>query len=569
MIPFSIAIKRLSEILLYKAQQCVQKLNESADNVLNEMRKLDQNSEHAFEDINRTFQEIINIVDRRRQELLSYAKKIREDKRNVLAEQMNIIETEKAKVETECCGLQYQVEVRNISKKISDLNQKLDSVTTLLEPRENCFIRYEHLHNTAVNDVQECVNNFGTIRTSKTFPSLCTASVSKCSAHLRSVAHITAYDYNGLRQKFGGDPVSAELKLVSDNTNVSTRIVDNRDGTYEAHFTPPKSGLYSLKISIFGRPIKDYPIELEASDHINPLCIYGCRGSDQHQFVQPVGLAISHKDGRVYVLDTGNGRIKILLQNDCINSPFSFVKHIEGHGLDNRAGTGIALTATSETILVTNWRNRNVTELTLDGQFVRHFSHRDFVEPTSVDVNANGDIIVADNGSHSVFLFYPVGKLNTKITGIPSNLSKQSDAKAAEPLGVIGAICFDPEGNIYVADSRILVFDSCGRFKRQIYPEGKNKGQYCGITVDKKHNLLATRVEKSKSFIQVFDLESAQLKFCIDSSDAKLKRPTSLVTTDDQHVIVVDLGNDCIKKYRYFWYYRYLKLILIIIFIIA
>ncbi|CAG2112245.1 unnamed protein product [Medioppia subpectinata] len=548
-IPFSIAIKRLSEILLYKAHQTIQKLNEAADNVLNEMRKLDQNSEHAFEDINRTFQEIINVVDRRRQELLSYAKKIREDKRNVLTEQLNIIETEKAKVETECCGLEYQVEVRNISKKISDLNQKLDSVNTLHEPRENCFIRYEHLHNTAVNDIQECVNNFGTIRTSKTFPSLCTATVSKCSANLHSIAHIIAYDYNGMRQKFGGDPVSAELKHIADGSSVSTRIVDNRDGTYEVHFTPQKHGVYSLKIAIFGRPIKDFPLELMASEHINPLCIYGCRGSDLHQFIQPVGLAIGQNDGQVYVLDTGNGRIKILLQNNCNNSPFSFVKHIEGHGLDNRAGTGIALTASSETLLVSNWRNRNITEITLEGQFVRHFGHRDFIEPTCLAVNTKGEIVVADNGAHSVFLFHPVGKLNTKIVGIPS---KASNSPKGEPLGVIGAVCFDPTGNILIADSRILVFDSSGQFKREIYSEGKNRGQYYGITVDNNNNLLATRVEKTKSFIQVFDLNSGQLKFCIDSSDAKLKRPTSLVTTNDNHVIVVDLGNDCIKKYRYF-----------------
>ncbi|XP_054165251.1 tripartite motif-containing protein 2-like isoform X2 [Oppia nitens] len=548
-IPFSIAIKRMSEILLYKAHQCIQKLNESAENVLNEMRKLDQNAEHAFEDINRTFQEIINIVDRRRQELLSYAKKIKEDKRNVLTEQLNIIETEKAKVETECCGLEYQVEVRNISKKISDLNQKLDSVNTLFDPRENCFIRYEHLHNSAVQDIQECVNSFGTIRTSKTFPSLCTATVSKCSANLRSIAHIIAYDYNGMRQKFGGDPVSAELKHIADGSTVSTRIVDNRDGTYEAHFNSPKAGVYCLKITIFGRPIKDFPLEFEVSEHINPLCIYGCRGSDQHQFIQPVALDISQKDEKVYVLDTGNGRIKVLMQNHCNNSPFSFVNHIEGHGLDNRAGTGIAMTANSESLLVSNWRNKNITELTLEGEFVRHFSHRDFIEPTCLAVNPKGDIVVADNGAHTVFIFHPSGKLNTRITGIPSK-TKNNNQKT-ESLGVIGAITFEPNGDILVADSRILVFDANGKFKKDIYSEGKNRGQYCGITVDNKQNLLATRVEKSKSFIQVFDLISGQLKFCIDSSDAKLKRPTSLVTTNDNHVIVVDLGNDCIKKYRY------------------
>lgn len=52
--------------------------------------------------------------------------------------------------------------------------------------------------------------------------------------------------------------------------------------------------------------------------------------------------------------------------------------------------------------------------------------------------------------------------------------------------------------------------------------------------------------------IQVFDYETGQFKYIIDSTDAKLKRPTSLATTEDYHCIVVDLGNDCIKKYRYY-----------------
>jgi hypothetical protein len=34
------------------------------------------------------------------------------------------------------------VEVRNITKKISDLNCKLDMVSTLAEPRENSYIEY-------------------------------------------------------------------------------------------------------------------------------------------------------------------------------------------------------------------------------------------------------------------------------------------------------------------------------------------------------------------------------------------------------------------------------------------
>ncbi|RWS07481.1 tripartite motif-containing protein 2-like protein, partial [Dinothrombium tinctorium] len=542
-IPFSIAIKRMSEILLYKAHQCIARLNEAHENVLTEMRKLDQNADHAFEDINRTFQEMINIVDRRRQELLSYAKKMREDKRSVLQDQLNIIEGEKAKVEAECSGLQYQVEVRNITKKISDLNEKIDSVSSLQEPRENCFIRYEHLHNSAVDDIQKAVNHFGSIRTSKTFPSLCTATVGKCSANLKTIAHITTYDYNGVKQKFGGDLVSAEVIHCEDGSNVATRIVDNRDGTYDAIFVPPKGGQYVLRINVFGRPIKNFPIEFEASSHINPLCIYGCRGTDQHQFVQPVGIALNHANNTVYVLDTGNGRIKVLSQNDCNNSPFTFVTHIEASALENRACTGIALTPKADTLLVTNWRSRNITEITIEGKFVRHFSHKELVEPTCIAVNNEGEIFVADNGANTVFIFHPSGKLKKKIENINN--------KGVPRFSVIGAINIGPNNELIVADSRIQIFSSDGKFVREIYPEGKLRGNYGGIVFDQNGILLATRVEKAKSFIQIFEYNSGAIKFTIDSNDAKLKRPSSLTTTKDFHVIVVDLGNDCIKKYRY------------------
>lgn len=279
---------------------------------------------------------------------------------------------------------------------------------------------------------------------------------------------------------------------------------------------------------------------------------------------QPVGLAIRKHDGHVnartidsevkellYVLDTGNGRIKVLSQNSCSNSPFTFVKHIEEACLDNRAGTSIALTPCNNSILVSNWRTKFITELSLDGEFVRHFSHRDFVEPTYLAVNSKGEILVADNGAHAVFLFHPVGKLSRKITNyITPTTTSYAKAKTVS-TGVIGAIGFGPNDEIIIASSHIQIFSSSGEIIREVFKEGRNKGHYGGLAYDGKGNLLATRVEKAKSFVQIFDYISGQLKFTLDSSDAKLKRPSCLVTTKDDHVIVADLGNDCIKKYRY------------------
>lgn len=556
-IPFAVAIKRMSEILMYKAHQCIAKYNEAHENVTTEIHKLDQNAEQAFEDINRTFQEIINLVERRRQDVLSIAKKMKQDKVNILENQLRLIEGEKAKIEAECDDYSHQVDLRNITKKIEELNEKIDSINGLLEPRENCFIRYEHLHNSAVNSIQTAVNSFGTVRSSKTFPPLCEANIGKCVAKLRTSANIITYDYAGSRQRFGGDPVTAELRCLTDESNVPVKIVDKNDGTYEAQFIAPKGGKYCLLVSIFGRPIKTYPLEFEATLQINPICIYGSRGNEQHAFLQPVAIAISETNDQIYVLDTGNCRVKILSQNDCNNSPFTCVSHIDG--LD-RSVTGMALVPESGTILVSNWSTRTISELTDTGKVLRYFSHRDLREPTHLCVNSQREIIVADNGAQAVFIFHPCGKVNRRLVNSANGTSKAggmsnvgSGIGNSKGFGVIGAITMGPDDEIIVAESRIKIYSKDGStLLREIASDSWGKGDtYGGLCYDKKGHLLATKSERGKVYVQVYDYYSGHLKLTIDSMDAKLKRASGLATTNDYHVIVVDLGNDCIKKYRY------------------
>lgn len=55
-IPFSIAIKRLSEIVVYKANQCVASLNTAAANVKCETLQLDRNVDNVVDGLNASFQ---------------------------------------------------------------------------------------------------------------------------------------------------------------------------------------------------------------------------------------------------------------------------------------------------------------------------------------------------------------------------------------------------------------------------------------------------------------------------------------------------------------------------------
>ena len=70
-------------------------------------------------------------------------------------------------------------------------------------------------------------------------------------------------------------------------------------------------------------------------------------------------------------------------------------------------------------------------------------------------------------------------------------------------------MCIGPEGEIIVADTRIIIFSAAGQFLRELgggastKEVGGAKGRYTGVSVDRQGHLLAAKTEKTKSYIQV------------------------------------------------------------------
>ncbi|RXG53932.1 Tripartite motif-containing protein 2 [Armadillidium vulgare] len=452
---------------------------------------------------------------------------------------MTIIETERKRVQDECDGLQYQVEVRNITKKIAHLNNKIDSVSTLIEPRENAFLRFTVKDEDAHRKVTETMQNFGRIATSKTFPGLCLAKARKAVTHLASEVIVYAVDYNGEAQVQGGDPLESSVKREGADTGeeeVPSKVVDHGDGSYSVVFTPVLPGVHLVSVRVFGRSIKESPLQVEVLGEHNPDVVYGSKGSGKDQFNQPVGIAIDD-EGFIYVADTGNSRIKV------ISPQLKETKHIVGDALEGRSVTGLTLTP-SNSLMFCNWRKKTVTEVTSGGELLSQFSYESLQEPTTLAVNSQGEILVVDNASNQIFVFLPGGKFVRKWG---SKGCKEGQ------LGSITAICCSSDDDVISADSRLQVFSSEGEYLRTIFQaKGKGpKGSYGGLFLDPKGFLLASRQEKNASCIQIFDFSLGTLIFTIDSKEAKLRRPSGLATTQEGYVIIVDLGNDCIKKFRY------------------
>ncbi|XP_072387490.1 tripartite motif-containing protein 2-like isoform X1 [Diabrotica undecimpunctata] len=541
-IPFSIAIKRMSEILLYKANECISKLSQAQEGVSAELGRLDTAKETCLDKINETFQHIQTLMDQRKQEIIDSVNTICTEKRRVLEEQHTLIENEKNKVEQECQGLQYQVEVRNITQRIEILSEKLDSTVALSEPRENAFLTCDFDLNDSFEQIQQHLSVLGKVRTSTTFPRLCTAKLEGSTiAGIENFFTLTTVDYHGNERKNGGDPVEAELLSAAAEESINpsqseetypVKIEDCDDGTYKLYFRVPKSGRYGIKISVINRPIKDNPLYFDVSDHNNPICVYGTKGSGKDEFMQPVAVAVDEKDQSVYVLDTGNSRIKVLTDQ------LEFIKHVTNEGLLGRSCTGIDIT--NNGLIVVNWRTKYLTEMTTDGETIKSFTYNAFQEPIDVAVDKNyGHILIADNGMNCVFVFDSEGKILFQV-------GKKGT------FNLISSVAVGPLGEIVVADSRVQMFSAKGDFMEVIYDEGKGKGRYGGIAIDLDNKVLLTRTEqKGRTYVQLLSLTENNVNQCIDSHDAKLKRPSGVAVITNHHVIVVDLGNNCVKKYRY------------------
>ncbi|KAE8745371.1 hypothetical protein FOCC_FOCC007919 [Frankliniella occidentalis] len=512
-IPFSIAIKRMSEILLYKANECIAKLSQAEEAVTAELHRLDVATEACLEQVSSSIAELSATLDKRKAQLLEQVTQASQAKRQVLEEQLALVAAEKQKVEKECDGLQYQVEVRSISQRIASLGS-------------------EFKHNDSVEQVEAALQRLGRVRTSTTFPSLSSAALEQpvpAVARLPAQARLWTVDYHGCPRKTGGDPVAALLVVDPDEppppssvpaavaapgaspskpAPLPCQVTDLDDGSYTIKFRPWASGRYLLKLSVMDRPIQNYPLRVEVTPHNNPVRTFGgARGSGKNEFLQPVAVAVD-ADGRIaYVLDTGNSRIKVLAGSD-----LAFQRHIETAELAGRSCTGIACTKAAGLVVV-NWRTKQVIEMSEAGEVVRTFTHPPFQEPTAVAVESTfGHILVADNGACCVFVFDSGGKPLFQV-----------GRKGSGPgcFNMISGVATAPSGEILVADN------------------------------DRIHGrIVASRVDKARSYVQVLSLKG-QVVNTIDSHDAPLKRPCGVAVTDDQHVVVVDLGNDTVSKYRY------------------
>jgi len=75
------------------------------ENVSSELDRLEQNTSSTIEAINQSFEAMLSLIAKRKEELLCNIETIRSQKRQIFNEQLQLIEAEKGRVERDCEGI--------------------------------------------------------------------------------------------------------------------------------------------------------------------------------------------------------------------------------------------------------------------------------------------------------------------------------------------------------------------------------------------------------------------------------------------------------------------------------
>jgi len=182
---------------------------------------------------------------------------------------------------------------------------------------------------------------------------------------------------------------------------------------------------------------------------------------------------------------------------------------------------------------------------TLSGLVQHTFDCEEFVEPTSLAVSNDGTIFVVDNGVHKIFVFAVCGKLLRKIE-LAGSGSRQPD----HLVTCIYAVSARKE--LLICDHRVRALSYAGEFLYELTAgDSRGRGQYGGVVVDASGRYLAARSERGRAMIQMFDSDQRWCYSIECERDERLRRPSGLAVDDCGHVYVADLGNNCVRKFRY------------------
>lgn len=298
---------------------------------------------------------------------------------------------------------------RNIASEIlqaeqtftSRFEELLDaSATKIYRPRH-----FSYIPNKETKQIENVLKGSGPgqVVASFTDPSRTVAELKGRETILKSGTEtnfrILTRDSNG--DQFYNEEDQVTVKIRSPTGEVEeTKIEGLKDRSYNVQYKPKCVGQHDMVIEVNGMPLNDSPWRIQVIPH-NLYQPVSKEFSGHAKFRFPCSIAQSEKTGNIAVADYDNKKVLLF------DSGLKYIRTVVDMG-PTRKPRSVAFTKFHNIIAVAeaSQESSKISLFTEDGQFIKHISEH-LINPCSVSVRSDGNIIVCDSGDISVKVLSP------------------------------------------------------------------------------------------------------------------------------------------------------------------
>ena len=498
-------------------------------------------------DIDKAFDNYIELINFRRQSLKSHATDMyryrKEGLKNSIDEQHTMTSTLNDMIE-QCEDIIANGNIADMMAYKIKMSAKLSDIQQTSKPTtpDNNYLKYDPEENEEV--LRDLISDLGSIRAQSPLPSDVRIKPQRSTASLFSTISMTIK--SAKRMPIEDYPITVNIEDPFDN-ELSPLLQHRGGGNYECTFRPQVSGLHRLCVKFLSYPIKggDLGFEVQSND---PVTKFGGLGNANGEMEYPRDVTVDAHNN-IYVVDTGNCRVQIFDKNGNFLFWFPILD-----GKEDYSSCGIAINHADNTLYCPEVclqdndlaQSHSILVYSLKGELKYRLAYgEEMKRALSVAVNSHGHVIIADFELNMIFMFDKHGRLIRKFGG-----SGSGKGQFNHPTFV----CVGKNDQMIVADgynNRIQIFDNTGKFLYEFGKKGTGPGEFFmpfGVTTDKHGHILI--VDGGNKRIQIFQY-NGDFVSCIESSGDRMNAPRGIAVTNDGHVLVVDRDNHAVKKYKY------------------
>lgn len=338
---------------------------------------------------------------------------------------------------------------------------------------------------------------------------------------------ILTRDSNGNQFYNEEDQVTVKIRSPAGEVE-DNKVTDCKDGSYNVCYKPKCVGQHDVAIEVNGMPLNGSPRRIQVTPQTYKPVSNEVLGRGKFRF--PCSIAQSEKTGNIVVADYDDKKVLLF------DSGFKYLRTVVNMG-PTRKPRSVAFTKLCNIIVVdeTSHESSKISVFTENGDLIKHI-HEHVINPCSVSVRSDGNIIVCDSGDTSVKVLSPDG---TEL--LRSFRLRNYDA--------FPWFAVYHQGKYFVSYCMaycVKVFNEEGV---PLYDIGQFNRRPAGLVIDKFSQLIVcdTEVIANRSRVRSFTLDGKLVGRLLEDLDSCF---CSVAVTQNGNVLVSDVNKGSIRVFK-------------------